>query len=301
MKRTSAGGPAIRKLGTVDCDMVETTPLVYRGRLLRFEYVRYPQYRPNTTGTSYFRFVDVESGTPGPAFARGFHLGVAHAEGDEMYVYGVPAWGATALSVFRSRDLLSWRQAVALETPGWALYNSSVCRGREGEYVMAVEIGAPPEEAGVPFTVRFALSRDLLQWRITPRDHVYSREKYTACPALRLFEPYYYMIYLEAYPGPTYEPCLVRSRDLVHWESSPYNPIMHHSEEDKRILNPALTPAERERVCGIVNVNNSDLDLCEWNGRTLIYYSWGTQKGDEFLAQAEYPGPVKELLEGCFP
>ena len=32
--------PRIEKLGTIDCDMVETTPIVFGGRLYRFEYVR---------------------------------------------------------------------------------------------------------------------------------------------------------------------------------------------------------------------------------------------------------------------
>ena len=32
--------PSIRKLGTLDLDMVETTPVVFRDRLYRFEYVR---------------------------------------------------------------------------------------------------------------------------------------------------------------------------------------------------------------------------------------------------------------------
>ncbi|MFQ6040458.1 MAG: hypothetical protein ACE5PV_06340, partial [Candidatus Poribacteria bacterium] len=29
--------PQIEKLGTIDCDMVETTPIVFHGRLYRFE------------------------------------------------------------------------------------------------------------------------------------------------------------------------------------------------------------------------------------------------------------------------
>ena len=36
--------------------------VVFRGRLYRFEYVR-KDYKPNTTGDSYFRFIDVETGS----------------------------------------------------------------------------------------------------------------------------------------------------------------------------------------------------------------------------------------------
>ena len=68
--------PPIRKLGTLDLDMVETTPVVFRDRLYRFEYVR-PGYQANKTGDSYFRFIDVETGKATPAFAQTFDLGCA--------------------------------------------------------------------------------------------------------------------------------------------------------------------------------------------------------------------------------
>ena len=83
--------PTIRKLGTLDLDMVEATPVVFRDRLYRFEYVR-KNYHANTTGDSYFRFIDVATGQPTPAFARTFDLGCAHAEGNTMWVFGVDNW-----------------------------------------------------------------------------------------------------------------------------------------------------------------------------------------------------------------
>ena len=108
MKTTSAGRPAIRKTGTIDCDMVETTPVVFRGRLYRFEYVRDRYYKPNKTGDSYFRLVDVDAGTQTAPFARGYHLGAAHVQGDTVYAYGVPSWGGALVQVFWSRDLARW-------------------------------------------------------------------------------------------------------------------------------------------------------------------------------------------------
>lgn len=111
-------------------------------------------------------------------------------------------------------------------------------------------------------------------------------DRYTACPAIRFSGGYYYMIYLEQKPGPTYEPHIVRSRDLVHWESSPFNPVIRFSPEDKIIANPNLSWEERNRIAKAVNINNSDIDLCEFEGKTIIYYSWGNQQGIEFLASA---------------
>lgn len=63
---------------------------------------------------------------------------------------------------------------------------------------MSFEISEPPEEAGVPFTMRFAQHSDLITWRVTPPECVFSRERYTACPALRFCDGYYYIIYIEA-------------------------------------------------------------------------------------------------------
>lgn len=43
---------------------------------------------------------------------------------------------------------------------------------------------------------------------------------------------------------------------------------------------------QRERVAGALNLNNSDVDLREFAGEVILYYSWGNQQGVEHLAQA---------------
>jgi len=293
-----SGPPPIRKLGTIDCDMVETTPVAYRGRLWRFEYVRVG-HRENPAGPSHFRFVDVATGERTPAFAQGRHLGVAYAEGEWMTVFGVPEWGASRIEGFRSRDLRTWEAWTALDVPRWGIYNTSVCRGPHG-YVMAIELGEPPEEVGVRFTIRFAESADLRAWRPLPAECVHTKERYSACPSIRWLDGHCYMVYLEAMPGPTYETHIVRSRDLRVWEPSPHNPVLHHSDADKGIANPALTEAERKKIAGATNLNNSDMDLCEWRGRTVILYSWGNQQGVEFLAEASSPMPLASFLRAWF-
>src|SRR6516164_7834247 len=75
--------PAIKKLGTIDLLMVETTPVVFKDRLYRFEYVR-DNYPANKTGASYFRFIEVATGKVTPDFAKGQHLGCAFADGDTV-------------------------------------------------------------------------------------------------------------------------------------------------------------------------------------------------------------------------
>lgn len=291
--------PLIRKRGTIDCDIVETTPLVFRRQLYRFEYVR-ESYHGNATGASYFRLVNVATGQATSAFACGYHLGSAFVADGAVYVFAVDRWGGSTVTVFHSRDLETWERHEGLHLPGWGLYNNSVCRGRDG-YVMALEAGEPPEMVGVRFTLFFARSRDLLRWRLLPPAHVFGRDRYAACPALRYVGGRYYLIYLEACPGPSYVPYIARSADLIGWEGSPLNPMMASSDEDRRIANPALSPEQRRQIARAVNINNSDVDLCQFRKKTVLYYSWGNQQGAEFLAEAEYEGPLADLLRGFFP
>jgi alpha-L-fucosidase len=291
--------PLIRKLGTLDLDMVEATPVVFEDRLYRFEYVR-KDYKPNTSGDSYFRFIDVETGEATPAFAKGYDLGCAFAEGETMWVFGVDNWDGENIAVFRSTDLAHWEQRPALKLPGWGLFNTSVCKAGD-RYVMAIEVGRPPEVVGVPFTNRFAESRDLKVWKLLPEDRVFTKERYSACPSIRFLDGRFYMTYLEARPGPSYETHIVRSSDLIRWESSPLNPVLVASDDDRQIADPKLTAEQRRKVAGAVNRNNSDMDFCEFRGRTVINYSWGNQQGTEFLAEAVYDGSLASFLRGFFP
>ena len=68
-------------------------------------------------------------------------------------------------------------------------------------------------------------------WNLLPNECVYTKKRYSACPALRFLDGWFYMTYLEARPGPNYETYLVRSRDLIRWESSPLNPVLKASPE----------------------------------------------------------------------
>lgn len=294
----NVGKPSIVKLGTIDCDMVETTPIVFQNRLYRFEYVR-SNYKPNKTGIPFFRFIDVDSGESTPAFAHGFHLGSAYVDDDRVFVYGVDAWGGSKIKVFWSRDLKEWRSEDALILPGCGIYNNSLCRSRD-HYIMAIELGEPAGLVGVRFTIFFAESDDLLKWSMRPFNEAFSKDRYTACPAIRWLDGYYYMVYLEQTLGLTYEPYTIRSRNLVDWQSSPFNPVMRPSAEDKKIASERLTAEQRNRIANAVNINNSDLDFCEFNGKTIIYYSWGDQRGTEFLAEAVYEGGLEDFFRSFF-
>ena len=71
--------PQIVKLGTIQCDLVEATPVVFKGRLYRFEWLR------NGRG---FHFVDVATGKTTKPFATAYCFGSAFVDNDVMYVTG---------------------------------------------------------------------------------------------------------------------------------------------------------------------------------------------------------------------
>ena len=294
--------PQIRKLGTIDCDLVETTPIVHNGRLYRFEYVR-QGYRGNRTGDSYFRFVDHESGEPGAPFAEGYHLGNVFVDGDDvegtLYVTGANAWDGERIDIFASKDMRRWETWNALNLPGYGLFNTSLCRAAD-RYVLMFEVGKPPEIAGVRFTARFATSTDMRRWQLTPSECTYARDRYTAPHCLRYLDGWYYNFYLEVV-GDGYEQYVVRSRDLIHWQLSPLNPVLRACDDDREIANGRLTADQRERIRTTTNVNNSDIDFCEHDGRLIINYSWGNQHGIEHLAEAVYEGTERQFLLAWFP
>jgi len=301
--------PLIKKLGTVECDIVEATPVVFKGKLYRFE--RVPGRKcggPDVTSNFCFRYIDLATGEPTPGFAAGCPFGSAHSEGDTMYAFGADKCCTEKIHVFHSKDLKSWSEKCAIKIPGWKLLGNSVCKG-DGRFVMAIEVGGPPEVVGVPFTMRFAESEDLLNWRLLGDECVFAEDRYAGCPVIRFLDGRYYMIYLEminpdGWPDVTkysFVPYIARSKDLIYWESSPFNPVMEISDDDRIIDNPSFTEEEKERITAAVDINNSDLDLCEFEGKTIIYYSWGNQQGIEHLAHAAYEGTLRSFLEGFFP
>jgi pimeloyl-ACP methyl ester carboxylesterase len=294
-----AGRPLIRKLGTVDLDMVETTPVVFLGKPWRFEWVRQgigQQYWNNARQTNYFRFRDPQTGTVTPDFADGHEFGSAFVHDDTVYVTGTH--GRNQVNLFTSRDLKTWEVRPVIADRRYGIFNTSIAHADAG-FVLAFEIDTPKEEAGVPFTIRFAKSPDMRSWTVTSPDCNFTRERYSAAPCLRWSDGWFYLFYLEARQG--YETRVVRSADLITWTASPVNPVLRASAEDQQIADPQLSASQRARIAGATNLNNSDIDFCEWQGRLTINYSWGNQQGVEFLAAAVYDGNLAEFLRGWFP
>lgn len=306
--------PYIRKLGTIECNnIVETTPLIWKGELYRFEVVRRKSFTSGTVTAHWselddapcLRFVHVRSNAAMPIFAENHTFGFPYVVGDTMYVVtGVGRdWGTEKLAFFRSGDLINWEKYAELHLPGWKIYNMNIAQ-KNGVYTLLVEISAPAEEAGPhPFTFRFLQSKDMTNWELLPSEYVFQKDRYAGSPSIYTFDadPYYYVGYLEHYPDYRFGQSIARSKDFINWEYSPINPVLMYNEfEDKQIASAFLTPEDRQRIEEALDTNNSDMEMCEYLGRTLIYYSWGDQRGTEFLAEAWYEGPMHQLLLAFF-
>lgn len=295
----------MKKRGVLTCSMVETTPLVWQGRLVRFGWKRIHHRDESGTVvaiTGSYNLVDMETEEEIAEFAQGYSFGSAYVEDGKMYVIGTNGgFGSGKLDVMVSSDLKNWETHNILDDGKWAIFNTSFCKGKDC-YVLAIEIGSPSEITGVPYTIVFAKSKDLIHWEFMDFEKcVYLKERYTACPAIRYVGEYYYMIYLESFAGYNSAPYIVRTKDFENWELAPLNPIMFYDEDDRIVEHPErFTEKELEDIKNSLDTNNSDVDFCEFNGKTVIIYSWGDQLGHEFLAWAEYDGSMQEFFESFF-
>jgi hypothetical protein len=297
------GKPEIRKLGTIALDVVEATPFVFNNKLYRLEWVR-PDTKYNVKGMSYLHIVDHYTGKEISNFGERYRFPSAYVENNIVYVVGTYenlGWHGTLLTLFTSKDLQTWTSDTIYSASKelHQICNTSLCKTDKG-YALMFEISGTPE-AGVSFTPRFLTSRDLKKFELTPKECTFGHDRYSAPHCLRFYNGWYYSFYLESNKPTGYEQYLVRSKDLINWQSSPFNPVLSASKEDKYIAGKNLTDEELKIIAGASDINNSDVDFCEYNGKLIFTYSWGNQKSQEFLAGAIYDGSMGQFLEGWFP
>ena len=295
--------PRLVKQGIVMDFGGEITPFVFKGRMMLMmqHWTDYGAHK------GYAGIMDYFSGEKYPPFGEDMGYMSAYCEDDIVYAFGTLE---NKVYRFTSSDLIHWNKKTVVEFPeNFELFNTSVCRG-DGGYMMAVECagagtskGHPAENRyiGVPFTEFFASSPDLEGWELLPLENGYSRDRYVACPALRYAGGWYYMICLEALPLTRYAPYIYRTKDFVTWEIGLYNPILLASEEDRHPKpGAALSPESEARLAAHMDINNSDVDLCEYGGRTYVLYQTGNQQGDGTLCEAVFDGGMQEFLEAYF-
>lgn len=297
------GFPQIRKLGAINRSG-EMTPFVHKGRLMRMELIdpRHGLWQMDNMQTKTVACIrDVATGEILSYTGEGCYFYAAYVEDDVVYITGVVLDHRDTIRIFKSEDLVNWESWDLFTNPGWVYYNTGLTKGPDG-YVLLMESSHPKEIVGVPFTHFFAKSDDLKHWEMVDYNKSSSKEYYTGGPWFKYSEGYYYMIVCALLPCARYTNYIYRSKDLETWEVGFYNPLLMPSEDD-RLIASSLTETDpkflEELKTGFIS-SNSDMDMCDWKGKTYINYLAGNQKGFYYMCEAEYDGTVAEFLAANF-
>jgi len=263
---------------------MENTPVVFDGRPLLV--LNYRDDSKNKTDeykqSMYLYILDLATGREVARFGKGHSFANAFVNGKELNVFaseGTDRDWFQSLYRFSSTDLKTWKRELAIpQDPGEHLFNASVCHDEQG-FLMTYESDKP-----VQFCLKFARSTDLATWKkVEGLAYTGLGGEYSACPVIRYVAPYYYVVYLHAavagHKG--WISFLARSQDLVSWELSPLNPILEAG------------PGE--------GVNNSDVDLFEYEGNTYLFYATGDQQTWGTVRMAMFPGPMRQFFTSYFP
>ena len=280
--------PTITKLPFAFSDIgrtpMENTPVLLNSRLLLVSNNR-PGGADAKGKDAYLYIDDLQTGKEVARFGQGHSFVSAFVNGNEMNVFALEftdfgrIMNSTGIDRLTSTDMKTWKtEKVILPEENEHLFNSSVCKDDKG-YLMAYESDKP-----VQFCFKFARSQDLSKWgKIQGLAFTGVKNEYSACPVIRYFKPYYYVIYLhdkmEGHKG--YLSFLARSKDLNTWELSEFNPILEAGEGE--------------------GINNSDVDILEYKGKTYLYYATGDQETWGTVRVALYDGPEKVFFENHFP
>ena len=298
------GYPVIRKKGAVS-PYGEMTPFVFNGKLMRLELA------DKTRGLDpYDKEIsaiirDVETGKILSRFGYGCYYFSGYLENDTFYAIGtvsqLPRFSGDTFKLFWSKDLVHWQERILFSKQGWRFYNTSLCKGDKG-YVFLMEADRPVEAVGTPFTCFFATSQNMIDWTFMGEEKGYPKDRYIGGPYLRYVNGYYYLIGVTELPCNRYTNYIYRTKDFAVWEIGKYNPFLMPSNEDKMISPNAadITEEMKEEIKIGFNINNSDVDMCEFNGKTYINYAVGNQIGWYYMCEAEYDGSIQELLENFF-
>jgi len=263
---------------------MENTPVCFDSSLLLVS-----NYRPGGADAkgddAYLYIEDLQNGNEVARFGKGHSFVSAFSGNNVLHVFALEfknfgrIMNSSTINHFSSSDLKNWQQNIAIAPEGGEhLFNSSVCKDDKG-YIMAYESDKP-----VQFCYKFARSADLLHWeKIEGLVFTGQKKEYAACPVIRYFAPWYYVIYLHA-PVPAHNgwiSYMARSKDLKTWELSPFNPILEAGKGEGK--------------------NNSDVDLIEVDGKTYLFYATGDQETWGTVRVALFNGDMKLFFRSYFP
>lgn len=298
LAQTSFENP-IQKQGRLGSPLVETSPFVFQDKLYLLENNQRFWDVPGSQPGDYFhedevRIKDLASGTRIAVPLKNHGFGTVLTWKDRVYVFAgnfgkeKPWRQITEISMTSSKDLINWTQpkTVVKASGEEFFFNTAVCRGKDS-FVLLYETN---DNRWKPFTFRYMESTDLENWQPIP-DALYGIDKYVGGPALYYEAGWYYTLYLESLEN-GYETRITRSEDLIHWEDAPVNrPFIAFDSSHKNI--PLIDPDIRER-------NASDVELCYYEGKTILYFTGSDQTTAGDLQWATYAGTPAELFAHFF-
>lgn len=216
--------------------------------------------------------------------APGMQYLCAIEDGGTIHVFGTDSTHKK-ISRMTSTDLINWTAPVVVFTApaGHSYYNTSVCKKLDGTFLMAAETKDTAFPA-IPFVTRFLASANLSTWALIPG--LYNNGVFTNCPTIRqnAIDGKYYILYMSNSNGGHYT-FISRSVDLLTWQIS--------TGLADGVTIP-FAPAANE------GNNNSDVDMCDFNGETYFVYARGDQNAWLELATARYPATSDVFLKSFF-
>ena len=305
------GYPKIQKLGACGA-CGEMTPFVWNGRLMRMELVD-PSRGLDSAQCLGAGIRDVESGEYLSYVAQDSYFHSAYLEEDTLYITGVDLNRRDTIRLYESKDLIHWTSRDLLTNPGWVYFNSQIAKGPDG-YVIILESGPaaypqlsdndyPKKHVGKKgWTLFFAKSPDMVNWEFMDYEKPFSPDEHTGGPCLKYANGWFYLLADLALPRRIFTSYILRTKDFENWYVGYYNPIIMASEDDRKISPhyTDITDEEIQRLKTAFHVNNTDLDICQWNGKTYINYLCGNQYGNYWAAEAICDMPMADFLASYF-
>lgn len=208
-----------------------------------------------------------------------------HVEDGIAFIYGT-SLDHQRISMMRSTDLINWSSPVVVftATSGMGFYNTSVAKHTmSGTYRMVVETTDPAYPSNY-FVFHFLDGANPVTWAMLP--HVFKNAaSYVNCPMIRYVGDVLHMPFME-WTGSQH--CTFTAWSFDHgatWARG-------YGLDGETI---PLVPATGE------GNNNSDMTLCEFEGKTYIAYGAGDQTSWLECKTAVYPGTMEQYFAQFFP
>lgn len=274
----------------------EMTPFHFKGELYLLEnFCDYnpadfapDEYPPRTLrdGFRIRRFRDdAIIGEP----VTGSYFASAFVHDGKVYVFASQLNEPVLHTVLRyvSDDLIHWsKPEIAFEAdPGCLIFNTAFVQNGE-KFIGVYETDTP--ERRQKYIFKFWESDDLKNFKVIP-GAAYGLDKYVGGCSLYMVKDLYYLFYLEECPDGTYEMRICRSKNLRDW-----------TEGNRPIITPDLTHEINPDCPGRMELNASDTEIIEHDGKTMIFWLGGDQHGTCDMQMAEFPGSQQAFLESFF-